>query len=91
MRPFPAMPGFGVDNAGVGEVEEEFAGGVVDVYKICDETPNGGVYFCSGWFVHFHHMQTILNRSLDDWYEPVSLILVGLKLIRGRFRPSRGI
>jgi hypothetical protein len=43
VRPFPAVPAFGVDDAPVGEFEQEFAGGVIDVDKVvCEEVDFGG-------------------------------------------------
>jgi hypothetical protein len=42
--PFPAVPAFGVDDAPVGKFEEEFAGGVVDVYEVVGEEVDFGGY-----------------------------------------------
>lgn len=37
MRPFPVVPAFGVDDAAVGEGEEEVPRGVCDVDEVVDE------------------------------------------------------
>ena len=42
MRPFPAMPGLGVDDAAIGEGEEELTGFVLDVDEVGDEKVNFG-------------------------------------------------
>ena len=54
MRPFPAMPGFGVDYAAVWEVEEEFAGWVGDIGEVCDEGLDCGVDLGGVWFLLWH-------------------------------------
>ena len=64
MRPFPAVPGFGVDNAAVWEVEEEFAGWVGDIGEVCDKCLDCGMDLGGGGFWLWHIALTdFLNRN----------------------------
>lgn len=40
VRPFPAVPAFGVDNSAIVEVEEKLAGIILDIDKMVDQTLN---------------------------------------------------